>query len=110
MTFGRTIRDLRKRKGISQKELADRAGIDFTYISKIENNRMPPPSEKTIRAMARTLETDADELIRLAGKVPTDLVDFLISDPAAIKALRSIQGNVRSGRDWSELLKSRKQD
>lgn len=110
MTFGRTIRDLRKRKGMSQKELADKAGIDFTYLSKIENDRMPPPSEKTIRAMAEVLETDADELIRLAGKVPTDLVDFLISDPAAIKALRSIQGDVRSGEDWSELLKSKKQD
>ena len=110
MTFGKTIRELRKRQGISQKELADRAGIDFTYLSKIENDRMSPPSEKTIRAMSEVLKTDADELIRLAGKVPTDLVDFLISDPAAIKALRSIQGNIRSGKDWSELLKSKKRD
>ncbi len=34
-SFGRTIRDVRKQRGISQKELAEKAGIDFTYLSKI---------------------------------------------------------------------------
>lgn len=36
---GKLIRDLREKKGISQEELADLAGIDRTYVSGIERNK-----------------------------------------------------------------------
>lgn len=104
-SFGRAIKEARRQRGISQKDLAERAGIDFTYLSKIENDRMPPPSEKAIRAMAEALALDADELIRLAGKVPSDLEEFLVTDPEAIKYLRSLQGDVETRQDWINLLK-----
>jgi HTH-type transcriptional regulator, competence development regulator len=39
-SFGRTVREARKRRGVSQKQLAGLIGIHFTYLSKIENNRM----------------------------------------------------------------------
>lgn len=107
-SFGRTIRDERKRRGISQKELAEKAGIDFTYLSKIENDRMAPPSEKAIRAMAEALATDPDELIRLAGKVPSDLAEFLVRDPDAIRYLRSFQGgDIRTRQEWAAYLRRR---
>ncbi len=107
MSFGKTIRDLRKARGVSQRELAERAGIDFTYLSKIENDRMPPPAERTIQSMAEILGADSDELIRLAGKVPSDLAEFLVSDPAAMKYLRSFQGNPRKREEWADLLKKK---
>ena len=46
--FGARLRELRKQAGMSLRELADRVGIDFTYLSKIENGAMPPPSEKVL--------------------------------------------------------------
>jgi transcriptional regulator with XRE-family HTH domain len=104
-TFGRMIRSLRKARGISQRDLAEKAGIDFTYLSKIENDRMPPPAESTIRAMAEVLQSDADELIRLAGKVPSDLAEYLIREPLAIKFLRSAQGDIKTREDWIKLLR-----
>ncbi len=109
-SFGRTIRDVRKQRGISQKELAEKAGIDFTYLSKIENDRMAPPSEKAIRAMAEALATDPDELLRLAGKVPSDLAEFLVRDPDAIRYLRSFQGNPSTRREWTALFLRRETD
>jgi len=36
-TFGQRLRDLRKGKGLSQRALGDMVGINFTYLSKIEN-------------------------------------------------------------------------
>lgn len=36
ITVGRRIRHLRNEIGISQEELADRAGIDRTYITSVE--------------------------------------------------------------------------
>lgn len=80
MAFGKAIRDCRKQLGISQKELAERAGIDFTYLSKIENNRTPPPSEDVIRAMAQVLGVDSDELIRLESGLPVVVVDHSAPD------------------------------
>jgi transcriptional regulator with XRE-family HTH domain len=36
MIFGKRVRELRKRKGYSQEELADKAGLHRTYIGSIE--------------------------------------------------------------------------
>ena len=35
-SFGKRVRELRKRKGYSQEELADKAGLHRTYIGSIE--------------------------------------------------------------------------
>lgn len=38
-TFGQEVKRLRKAKRITQLGLAERIGVDFTYVSKIENDR-----------------------------------------------------------------------
>src|SRR5947209_2141117 len=88
MEFGRRLRDVRKQRNLSQRELAARVGIDFTYLSKIEGGRMDPPSEAVIRRIAQVLETDEDELINLAGKVPRGLKTVLEENPQAVELLR----------------------
>jgi len=37
--IGLRIRELRKEKGISQEELAFKAGIDRTYMTSVENGK-----------------------------------------------------------------------
>jgi len=37
--FGNRVRDLRKKKGYSQEELAHRAEIDRTYMTSVENGK-----------------------------------------------------------------------
>src|SRR6266702_6074615 len=88
MEFGRRLRDLRKQKNVSQRDLATRVGIDFTYLSKIEGGRSAPPSEDVIRHIAQVLEADENELINLAGKVPKDLKTVLEESPQAVELLR----------------------
>jgi transcriptional regulator with XRE-family HTH domain len=39
---GKKVRIIRIEKGLSQKELSEKAGIDYTYISAIENNKKTP--------------------------------------------------------------------
>jgi len=58
------------------------------YLSKIENGVMPPPSEKVILRLAEALNIDKDELIALAGKVPSDIAK-LLSNQEALQFLRS---------------------
>lgn len=104
MTFGETAKRLRKERGISQRDLAEQVGIDFTYLSKIENDRMEPPSEDTIRRMAEALNTNPDELLVVADRFPSDLADAL-KDTETIGALRrSLDGDFGSFEDFKKAL------
>ena len=86
--FGSKLRELRKQAGMSQREVAEKVKIDFTYLSKIESGVMDPPSQKVIVKLAEVLNADRDELITLAGKVPSDLAQIL-KDKEVLKFLRS---------------------
>ena len=39
-TIGERIKDLRTARGISTKELSDKAGLDYSTISRIENGKI----------------------------------------------------------------------
>ena len=95
--FGARLRELRKQAGLSQRELADKVKINFTYLSKIESGVMPPPSEKVILRLAEVLNIDKDELMTLAGKIPSDIVQIL-KNREALQFLRSAALSKRSGR------------
>jgi HTH-type transcriptional regulator, competence development regulator len=70
--FGQRLRELRKAKFLSQKQLAEMVGLDFTYLSKVETGAMPPPAEATIRKLADALHVPAESLIALAGRLSED--------------------------------------
>ena len=55
MDFPERLRTLRKQAQLSQRDLAERVGVDFTYLSKIENRRADPPSEAVLRSIAKEL-------------------------------------------------------
>jgi transcriptional regulator with XRE-family HTH domain len=93
MTFGERVRDLRKAKNFSQRELADIIGVNFTYLSKIENGKLDFasfPSEDTIRKLAEALEADVDELLLMAKKIPPDIRDRVIEKPDAFRKLAQL--------------------
>jgi HTH-type transcriptional regulator, competence development regulator len=96
-TFGKYIKELRKKAGLSQRDLAEKANIDFTYLSKIENGKMAPPSEDTIKKIAEALNEDPDKLIIMADKIPSDYKPLLQSSPEVPMLLRTIgKGNFSS--------------
>ena len=90
-TFGQKVKRLRKAKRITQLELAERIGVDFTYVSKIENDRtMRSPAESTIRKIAEVLGTDSEGLILLANKIPQNLQETIVQEPLAVDFLRTV--------------------
>ena len=86
--FGVRLRELRKQTGMSQREVAEKVGINFTYLSKIESGALLPPREDKIIKLARVLNADKDELITLAGKIPSDLSKIL-QNKRVVQFLRS---------------------
>lgn len=88
--FG-TYLKLRRKSKMTQRELAKRIGVGFPYISKIENNVEPPPNEALLIKLSKELEIDIDELFLQAGKISSDLKEFLMKEPKAIELLRLVQ-------------------
>jgi transcriptional regulator with XRE-family HTH domain len=72
-TFGQRIQRLRRELKLTQRQVAAELGVDFTYLSKLENDRGEPAGEETVRRLAVILKTDEEELLALAGKVPSAL-------------------------------------
>jgi transcriptional regulator with XRE-family HTH domain len=76
MTFGRHLRTLRRAKKLTLRQLAEQAGVGFTYVSKLENDRMPPPSVATIERMGAILG-DTAGLLHHAERIPSDVAQIL---------------------------------
>jgi transcriptional regulator with XRE-family HTH domain len=68
MYMGRKIRQLRKRLGMTQEELAYRAQMDLSYLGQIERGARPSPSISVVARIARALSVDSGELLEPHAK------------------------------------------
>jgi transcriptional regulator with XRE-family HTH domain len=59
--LGRALRQLRDRAGVTQTELADRAGIGVAYVSQIENGHRGV-GWHTVTRILRALDADLHQL------------------------------------------------
>lgn len=72
--FGARLRELRKARWLTLRDLAELTGVDFTYLSKIETGNIEyAPSTDLICRIAQVLDADKHELLNLAGKMPQGL-------------------------------------
>lgn len=102
-TFGQKLRALRRAANITQRQLAERVGVDFSYISKLENDRLSPPAADTIVRISEAVGVAPDELLAVTGKMPPQVQQGVSSSPAAIQFLRSAQAMRLSEAEWKQL-------
>ena len=57
----------------SVRQVAERLGIEPSYLSKVERDIGSSPSEDTLVRLAADLGLDPDVLLAMAGKVSSDL-------------------------------------
>ena len=107
-SFGQSLRDVRQSKGISQRELAKKVGIDYSYVSKVENDHLPPPAADTIVKICQILGIPPDELLALTGKVPAVFIGTIGSNVAALEFVRSAQSMSLSEEEWKKLTQQLK--
>ena len=95
--FGTFIRELRLKKGIGQRYLAEKIGIAASYLNDIEKNKRAAPKINIINKLSTILETDKNYLHDLAGfskkGVAPDISEFIESNPKIISLIRSIREN-----------------
>lgn len=88
--FGERVRELRKAKGYSLRDLGPQVGVGFTYLSKVESGKLDfgdYPSSALIQRLAEALDADADELLLLAGRIPDSIADRIREQPDVFRIL-----------------------
>ena len=85
-SFGSHIRDRREAMRVSDKtmslrQVAARIGVEPAFLSKVERDLTPPPSEAKVIALADVLGEDPDLLLAMAGKVSSDLLQIIKNRP-----------------------------
>jgi transcriptional regulator with XRE-family HTH domain len=82
------VRDIRKARHLSQRQLAGRMQVPRTYISKIENGKAIP-TLGSLERLAAALDVDISQLVRDSRSVREEEVAAIFADPflAEIAAL-----------------------
>jgi transcriptional regulator with XRE-family HTH domain len=103
-SFGAYVQEHRLRHNWSQRELAQRVPMDFTYVYKIEAGKMNPPSERIIAQLATVLEVPVDELLLLSRKVPRKLRRLMLEQPLLSELVYTLSKKALSEGAYLELL------
>lgn len=68
--FGQRVRELRRQRGVSQKQMAADIAVSAAYLSALEHGKRGQPSFDFVQRVIvyfNIIWDDADELIQLAG-------------------------------------------
>jgi len=79
LNLATSIRSLRLRNGLSQRQLAGRMSVPRTYVSKIENEKATP-TLSSLERLARALEVTVPELLTGGEKSRQDEISELVKD------------------------------
>ena len=74
--MGRRIEAARSKAGMSQEQLADRAGLTRAFVSRVENGLAPKVSVDTVWKICKALD------------IPAALI---ISDDVSLEAIKTIE-------------------
>jgi len=85
-TLGTFLRERRESlraddRRYSVRQVAERVGVQPSYLSKVERGEVAPPSEDTLVRLARELAVEPDLLLAMAGKVSRDLLEVIRRRP-----------------------------
>lgn len=62
--LARRLKELRERNGLTQQELAEKAGLDYKHFQSLEGKQPPNVTIDTIERLARALKTSVADLLR----------------------------------------------
>lgn len=102
-TLGEQIRNARMLLDIGLRELARRADISPTYLSRVETGEeRRPPSEEALTRIAAALGHSPDGLLMAAGRIPEDVRQIVAGDMGLWGLLRAAaKRGIRSDDLWT---------
>ena len=97
-SFGEFIKDMRiNRLHLSVRRFADELPISFTYLSDVENDRVPAFKPEILKILVEKFELteeEKEEFYELAAKtqnvIPLDITEKAVNNPQLIAAFRKV--------------------
>src|SRR6201981_1222656 len=86
LNLAASIRSLRLRNGLSQRQLATRMAVPRTYVSKIENEKATP-TLSSLERLARALEVTVPDLLTGGERNRQEEIRELVQDPFVAEML-----------------------
>lgn len=93
MPFGQRLSELLSKYHRSQRWLASQSGVNYVTINKIIKGYPFRVTVATAEKLAKALgctKDEHDELLNLAGRIPKDVEDILLSRPDLINMVRDL--------------------
>jgi len=115
-SFAHQLRGWRERAGLTQEDLAERAGLTSNAISALERGERTHPYPNTVRALGHALGLSDAEVAALSASVPrrratqqpSDMVGMVSNGPAALPAVDSrLIGRARELDALSRIVRGR---
>ena len=104
-TFGKKLRDLRIDSEVGLRELARLIDKSPGYLSDVEHDHVPPPSEDVILKIAAALNADKRDLLSVAQKMDPEISSYVAQEPEAADFLRMAKEKEFDSEDWETLSK-----
>ncbi len=67
MLFYEQLKDIRKQRGFTIREVAGRSGVSAAYISQLESGQRGTPSPDILQKLSEGLESSYAQLMQIAG-------------------------------------------
>ena len=93
--FGATLKQFREVQRVSQSKLAERAGFDHSYVSRLESAARTPTRE-AVEQLASALglpHVEHDALLAAAGFLPREISSLLSAEPEITQVLDLLQND-----------------
>ena len=87
--IGTSLRDARQRAGLGLRQAARLAGCSHVAVLHAESGKRIPEAP-LLCALAGVYGIDADELCRMAGRIPVDVQALLLAEPNRLAAVRAM--------------------
>jgi transcriptional regulator with XRE-family HTH domain len=68
-TFGAYLRDLRRARRLTLREVEERSGVSNSYLSQVENGHISQPSPQMLQKLAEAYEVPYEHLMARAGYI-----------------------------------------
>ena len=89
MKLSQRLKELRKNKGLTLKDVSRRCGCSFQYIAQLENDIAFRPKIELLYKLAAYYDFSSDILINEAGKIPQDIYWDVVNKPALNEIIRN---------------------
>ncbi len=62
--LAKRIKELRKKSNLTQEELAEKSGVSYKHIQKLEGKYLHDPKLNTLKKLAKALKISLSELLK----------------------------------------------